>query len=148
MCLRKDDDSTNDDGIDVEAPAPARRFIYGRLLGVFHANVVYGGPGMLDHRPWRFDLLWVRWYEPTEPTSQADSSTVWSTRRLETYSLMPLSNPEACNFINPADVVRAAHIIPQFSAGKCYEDHKDQTRRLFSKWAGDCDEWNEYCVNV
>ena len=100
---------------------------------------------MLDHRPRRLDFLWVQWYKPTE--SSVDDSALWSTRRLETLSLLPLSNPEACDFVDPADIVRAVHIIPRFAAGKRYEDHDDQSR-LFSKWAGDRDEWIEYYVNV
>jgi hypothetical protein len=36
-------------------------FLYARVLGVYHANVVYTGPGMRDHAARRLDFLWVRW---------------------------------------------------------------------------------------
>ena len=107
---------------------------------------------MLDHRPRRFDLLWVRWYEPApdQPDITDPSNTLWTTKHLERLSLMPLSDPSACDFVDPADVVRAAHIIPRFSAGKRYKHDSDNFApdRLFSKWADDRSEWNEYYVNV
>jgi hypothetical protein len=45
-------------------------FMYGRALGIFHVNVIYNGPGMIDYQPRRFDFLWVRWYdlEPPPPS--------------------------------------------------------------------------------
>lgn len=142
MCLRREDEP--DSGADTTVAAP--KFLYGHLLGVFHVNIVYTGPGMLDHRPRRFDILWVRWYEPLLPTVL--DSTIWTTRRLGRLSLVPLSDPAACDFVDPSDVVRAAHIIPRFSTGKRYGDHDLQSGRLFSKWARDQDEWKEYFVNV
>lgn len=39
------DNPTNASG----QPTELKRFSYARLLGVFHVNIIYGGPGMLDH---------------------------------------------------------------------------------------------------
>src|ERR1700733_12678371 len=38
-------------------------FLYARVLGVYHVNVVYVGSGMLDYRARRLDFLWVWWYQ-------------------------------------------------------------------------------------
>lgn len=38
-------------------------FLYARVLGIYHVNVVYTGMDMLDYKPRRVDFLWVRWFE-------------------------------------------------------------------------------------
>lgn len=47
MCLPAQDEA--DEGGPSENLEP-KDYIYGRLLGIFHANVVYGGSGALDYR--------------------------------------------------------------------------------------------------
>lgn len=37
-------------------------YLYGRVLGIFHANVVYTASRPLSYRPRRLEFLWVRWY--------------------------------------------------------------------------------------
>lgn len=99
---------------------------------------------MLDHRPRRFDLLWVRWFDSLD--GSFSESTLWSSKRMERVSLRPLTHPEACDFIDPSDVVRAAHIIPRFWKGMKYG--KDTpSDRISSKCAKDAADWNEYYVN-
>ena len=39
------------------------QFIYARVLGIFHVNVIYTGPGMIDYHAHRMEFLWVRWYD-------------------------------------------------------------------------------------
>ncbi|KAJ3539624.1 hypothetical protein NMY22_g4649 [Coprinellus aureogranulatus] len=116
-------------------------YVYGRLLGVFHANIVYGGRGSIDLRRRRFDFLWVRWFTPTERSYIQP----WTARRFDRLSLAPLHHPEACDFLDPADVLRAAHLIPRFASGQSY-DQRDN-RRLFSKFARERGDWNQYYVN-
>ena len=36
------------------------KFLYAHVLGIYHVNVIYVGPGMLDYCPRRLDFLWVR----------------------------------------------------------------------------------------
>ena len=36
-----------------------QHFLYGRILGAYHANVIYTGPGMQDYEARRFDFLWI-----------------------------------------------------------------------------------------
>ena len=48
---------------DTEAgEEPVHRFLYARVLGIYHANVIYTGPQSTDYRPLRMEFLWVRWY--------------------------------------------------------------------------------------
>ncbi|TEB32984.1 hypothetical protein FA13DRAFT_1627246 [Coprinellus micaceus] len=128
-------------------------YVYGRILGIFHANVIYGGGGALDFRRRRFDFLWVRWFTP----ASSEYPDPWSSRRLDRVKLAPLTKPLSWGFVNPADVLRAAHVIPRFSLGRLYEDKKDKKGKkkeeervpkpIFSKCAQDEQDWAEYYVN-
>jgi len=46
----------------------SHHFLYARVLGAYHANVIYTGPGIRDYNARRFDFLWVRWYEVVKQT--------------------------------------------------------------------------------
>ncbi|TEB26892.1 hypothetical protein FA13DRAFT_1795347 [Coprinellus micaceus] len=146
MCVRGGTDPKSADGY-------RSQYVYGRLLGVFHANVIYAGPGASDLRRRRFDFLWVRWFTPT-----ADELP-WSAKRLDTLTLAPIEHPDSCGFLDPATVLRAAHILPWFSEGLLYPDEDDNSnvaggdtresrqKRMFSKSARDRWDWRTYYVN-
>jgi hypothetical protein len=38
-------------------------FCYARVLGIYHANVIYTGPGARDYLLRHIEFLWVRWFE-------------------------------------------------------------------------------------
>lgn len=86
-------------------------FLYAKVIGIYHANMIYTGPGMLSYTPRRMDFLGVWWYEHQEGKTPA---------RLDRLSFPPITTEEALGFVNPADVVRSCHIIPRFSKGKQY----------------------------
>jgi hypothetical protein len=44
---------------DVDAQRSPHPFRYARVLGIYHANIVYVGPGMLNYQTHRFEFLWV-----------------------------------------------------------------------------------------
>jgi hypothetical protein len=129
-------------------------FLYGRVLGVFHVNVIYNGPGAVDCASQRFDCLWVRWYELEVKTSR--NGTQKSTRprigaaeqqkspshHLDRLSFLPWEAEEAFGFIDPADVLRGCHIIPAFSAGKSFPNGGDS-----SSCAHDSEDWNAYYIS-
>lgn len=50
-------DKTNSLGSEKDHP-----FLYGRVIGIYHVNIVYVGPGMKGYEPLRFDFLHVRWF--------------------------------------------------------------------------------------
>jgi hypothetical protein len=39
------------------------QYDYACVLGIYHVNVIYTGPGMLDYRARQMEFLWVRRYE-------------------------------------------------------------------------------------
>lgn len=107
-------------------------FLYARVIGIFHANVIYTGLGMVDYTPKRMDFLWVRWYK----YKGMDNSD-----RLDQLAFPPIDSKGAFGFVDPADVLRCCHIIPRFSLGK---RHPSGTG--FSKLARDSQDWLEYNV--
>jgi hypothetical protein len=91
----------------------AHHHVYARVLGIYHVNVAYRGPGSFDTAPCRFDFLWVRWYESVGPGDPL------KLQRLMHPSLD--SSAESVDFLDPSDVLRACHIIPRFHKGLRYE---------------------------
>jgi hypothetical protein len=112
------------------------RFSYGKVLGVYHVNVIYVGIGMVDFTPFRVEFLWVRWYEPMEQVSSWDTST------LDRLRFPPMNDESSFDFIDPEDILRGCHIIPAFARGKRHHDGSG-----VSACAGDKEDWREYYVN-
>ena len=90
-------------------------FVYGRLIGIFHAYVKYLGPGAsTSHGDYRqVDFIWVRWF-------QRDNSFEGGldAQRLHRFQFVRSSSPGAFEFFDPADVLRDAHMIPAFAYGR------------------------------
>lgn len=107
-------------------------YLYARVLGIYHANMIYTGPGMVGYTPKRMDFLWVRWYEHQEGEHPD---------RLEQLFFPPISSEGAFGFVDPADVVRGCHIIPRFSKGKRHPGGVG-----FSKLAQDSSDWLSYNI--
>ncbi|RDB21901.1 hypothetical protein Hypma_011139 [Hypsizygus marmoreus] len=116
------------------------RFLYARVLGIFHVNVVYAGVETTDYNPRRLDFLWVRWYQ-SEPYALPRGGRSNSCR-LDRLSFPPISSEGAFGFVNPADVLRACHIIPAFVNGMRHPDGQG-----ISKWARDHQDFKSYFVN-
>ncbi|KIM50228.1 hypothetical protein SCLCIDRAFT_1183436, partial [Scleroderma citrinum Foug A] len=38
-------------------------YCYARVLWIFHANVIYTGPGSMDYLPQHVEFLWVWWFD-------------------------------------------------------------------------------------
>lgn len=108
-------------------------FVYARVLAIYHVNVIYNGPGMLNYDSMRFDFMWVRWFQLTGP-SGANS--------LDCLSFPPIGDEGSFGFIDPELVLRGCHLIPAFSQGKRYSDNIG-----LSKLARDSDDWQQYYVN-
>jgi len=121
-------DTTQDEG------HPLR---YGRVLGIYHANVIYAGTGMVDYQPRRLEFLWVRWYHRIETLN-----TGWGARKLDRVRFPPVTSDGAFGFVDPSDVLRCCHIIPAFSHGKVHVDG-----RGLSRCARDSSDWVAYYVN-
>lgn len=111
-------------------------FYYARVLGVYHANVIFSGPDSQDYLARRLEFLWVRWFE------LIDQSAGWEHCRLDKVKYVPITRHDAFGFIDPADVLRSCHIIPAFADGKLHSDGI-----AMSTNAQDGDDWKSYYIN-
>ena len=111
-------------------------YLYARVLGIFHANVTYVGPGMVDYRLRRIDFLWVRWYEYVE------EGAGWDASMLDRVCFPPMADKHAFGFVDPEDVLRGCHMVPQFSHGPRHQDGSG-----LSPCAYDATDWHFYYVN-
>jgi hypothetical protein len=111
-------------------------FWYARVIGIYHANVMYIGRGNADYHPRRLDFLWVRWYH------FKDAPCGWKQLKLDKLRFPPLGEPELFGFLDPNDVLRSAHIIPLLSGGKVTTDGIST-----SPCAQNGDDWKAYAVN-
>jgi hypothetical protein len=118
-------------------------FLYARVLGAYHANVIYTGPGMQDYKARRFDFLWVRWYEVVDPGSSG-----WSKSALDSIRFPPLHDCDSFGFVDPIDVLRGCHVLPAFSKGqrnkagidvsRCAKDSKDYELYYVGRYVQQC----------
>jgi hypothetical protein len=110
---------------------------FARILGIYHVNVIYTGPGMLDYIPRRLDFLLVRWFqfEMSKPFSWADC-------KLDRISFPPLANDDAIGFLAPEDVLRGCHIMPAFATGPVHTD-----KISLSECVRDSHDWKQYFIN-
>lgn len=111
-------------------------FLYARVLGAYHVNAIYTGPGAVDHEPRRMEFLWVRWYDVVD-----EAPWTWLALHLPKVRFPPITDEDAFGFIDPGDVLRACHIIPVFHKGR---QHADDVG--VSVCANDSKDWVEYYV--
>ena len=125
--------AASSDNADTSPPHPYR---YARVLGIYHANIVYVGPRMVDYQPQRFDFLWVRWYRVMEAVR-----TGWTARKLDRVKFPPLVGDDVFGFVNPSDVLRCCHMMPRFSQGRIHSNGKG-----LSLCARDSSDWAQYYI--
>ena len=131
----------NSDEISNEHP-----FMYGWALSVFHINMIYNGPKMLDYKPRCFDFLWVCWCGLETPPSQhkrAASKLGAHSYCLDWLVFPSLDEEDSIGFLDPADILHASHIIPTFTKGK----HMPDNGAVLSKCAREHRDWNMYYIS-
>ncbi|KAL1750714.1 hypothetical protein FB107DRAFT_294399 [Schizophyllum commune] len=108
----------------------AHPYWYAQLLGVFRADVRHTGRLSEDLGYRQMDFLWVRWLG-SEPGHR------WGRRfaHLPTVGYVEETQPDAFGFLDPALVVRGAHLIPSFTNGRGVPYGKE-------------DDWINYYANI
>ncbi|KAG9087929.1 hypothetical protein FRC06_002302 [Ceratobasidium sp. 370] len=117
----------------------AHPFIYAKVLGVYHANIVYR-----SRLTQRMDFVHVRWlyYDYERPGG-------WDHKRLDrlTYQACNTSDDilDSFDFVDPANILRASHLIPDF----CSDTTKNLLNQITSIAYDDAEfgDWNAYYVN-
>ena len=126
-----------------EEESSAHPYWYGRVLGIFHAEVRHVGPrSKTEGRPQRMEFLWVRWFgrDMTRPGG-------WKYKRPHRIGFLDATDPDsgAFGFVDPAAIIRAAHIIPAFHYGRTKELLGRSVARHFD--AEDDEDYAFYYVN-
>jgi hypothetical protein len=130
------DDAEGSDSVNSSNP---HHFLYARVLGIYHVNAIYTGPGMHDFEARRFDFLWVQWFEVVNPGSSG-----WRTSKLDSVRFPPMNKNYSFGFVDPKDVLHGCHILPAFAKGKrqkdgigiscCAKDGNDYNRYFVGRW--------------
>jgi hypothetical protein len=110
---------------------------YSRILGIFRAKVLH--PSLGNHVQ-EVDMLWVRHYEFDEKYQGGLKA-----RRFYRVHFTNSAHGDAFGFLDPQDVLRAAHLIPGFRYGRT----KALLPVSLSRWKSEGDEdWMYYHVNM
>ncbi|KAJ3749801.1 hypothetical protein EV360DRAFT_97728 [Lentinula raphanica] len=114
---------------------------YAQVLGIFHADVVWLNNGQLQEIE-HMEFLWVRWMG-AEPRYR------WGRKaaRLPKIGFVPESDPYAFGFLDPALVIRACHLIPDFVTGRTSELLSTQ-QCTAARAVGETDDWGSFYVNI
>ncbi|TEB34018.1 hypothetical protein FA13DRAFT_1789210 [Coprinellus micaceus] len=102
-------------------------YLYAKALGVYHAHVSY--LGVLPD-----DFVWVHWYDFLE------SETEFS---LDRVKFAKLTSDDALGFVDPADILRTVHLIPQFSE----QESEPKPPPQKSNCVPDQEIWGSYYIN-
>jgi hypothetical protein len=113
------------------------RFLYARVLGIYHVNVIYTGTKFVDYTSRRLDFLWVRWFCHDNPQMMR-----WKECKLDSVSFPPMASEGAFGFVDPSDVLRASYIVPRFKTGRVHSDLVS-----LSRCAKDSHDWKRYYVD-
>ena len=119
-------------------------FWYARVIKIFHVLVYHNKTTFDDEHtpmePQRMDVLWVRWFG-----IDMDARGGWSKKKCHGISFIPSDEPGAFGFLDPAQVVRGVHLIPNFPRGRT----DSRLPPSIARQASDCDQdWESYYVNL
>ena len=128
---------------DPSDPSGVHPFLYSQILGVFHVNVIYNGPGMINYNPQCFDFLWVHWYDLEKSVLHKSKTTKPKAPLHLNHLVFPsLDKEDSVGFLDPADVLQGCHIIPAFAQEKHFSD----INKELSKCACKDRDWNVYYI--
>ncbi|EDQ99584.1 uncharacterized protein LACBIDRAFT_316366 [Laccaria bicolor S238N-H82] len=113
---------------------------YARIIGIFHANVFHVDPKSTSPGDTHtMDFLWVRWFgHDTEYRSG------FKARRLPRIGFFDGNEDRAFGFLDPNDIIRAAHLMPAFSQGRS----RELLGRSIAHNQKDEEEWLRYYVGM
>ncbi|KAF8145027.1 hypothetical protein K438DRAFT_1735667 [Mycena galopus ATCC 62051] len=90
-------------------------FLYARILGIFHVDVVHNIPGATTV-PTSIEVLWAHRF-------RIDTSyrAGFKAKRLHRLQFIPGDDPLAFDLLNPDEVIRGVHLIPAFAHGRTHD---------------------------
>jgi hypothetical protein len=116
---------------------------YGRLTGIFHADISYTGPECASSEIRRMEFVWVCWFGRDLERGYREG---WRARRLPRIGFVPHEDPGAFGFLDPALIIRGVHVIPAFAYG---QTNNLLPMRSIARLPRDNNEdWAAYYVNM
>ena len=125
-------------------PVVGHQYQYARIIGIYHVNLIYNNPTTHQYCTQRMEFLWVRHFK------HLDNSPVqkgWKAACLDQLQFIPMDNQAAFGFVDPAQVVRACHLIPRFSLGQEHVQVDGSLGKSQSQCAKDSKDWKVYYAN-
>jgi hypothetical protein len=122
--------------------SPSHQYLYGRVIGIYHVDVLHSETAPHSHR---VEFLHVRFFE-----LDSEYEGGFNSRRFHRLNFIDANDPDAFNFVDPARVIRGAHIIPVFAHSTTDEllpDSGSVTRIYTDAYASKRD-WKYYYVNM
>ncbi len=86
---------------------------FGWIVGIFHAVVVYIGPGSCSVDPQHMEFLFVHWFG-----RDLGHRGGWKTRRPHRIGFVDSKDNDAFGFLDPQEVIRGVHLILAFHYGR------------------------------
>jgi hypothetical protein len=97
-----------------ETRPQAQPYWYARVIGIFHAMASSSHQEVNNKSMQRMNFLWVRWFG-VEPGRYRHG---FRYAHLPKIGFVESRDEYAFTFLDPAQVIRGAHIIPAFSEGR------------------------------
>ncbi|KAF9472386.1 hypothetical protein BDN70DRAFT_900592 [Pholiota conissans] len=108
-------------------------FEYGRVISVFHVEVIHNVEGAGPSIPVSKEVLWVHWFK-----RDASYRAGFKQKRLHRLEFLPSNNPAAFGFLDPDEVIRAVHLIPSFRYGTTKSLLRGES---LARAPGEIDDW-------
>ncbi|KAH8981983.1 hypothetical protein EDB86DRAFT_2812530 [Lactarius hatsudake] len=91
---------------------------HARIIGIYHVMVQLKVQGGLTD-PRRMDVLFVRWFG----LDSVEGRSGWRARRMHSVGFLPDTDVlgPAFGFLDPSEVIRMVHLIPDFVSGRTKE---------------------------
>jgi len=127
-----------------ESGPGAQPYWYARVIGIFHAMVSSSHADVEEKSFQHMDFLWVRWFG-VEPGRYRHG---FRYARLPKFGFVESTDDYAFTFLDPALVIRGAHMIPAFTEGRTtalLPSTKSLARVLNPE---DEDDWVNFYVNM
>jgi hypothetical protein len=130
-------------GCENEAHKDPHPYWYGRIIGVYHAKVIYTGPKSCSLEPQIMEFLWVCWMGWDPNNNYHDR---WTVHQLPQIRFVHYEDEAAFGFLNPSLILQAVHLIPCFSLGRTKELLPQ--RSLYRLPNEKDEDWDMFYVNM
>jgi hypothetical protein len=116
------------------------QYFFGRVIGIYHVDVVHVATAPQSQR---IEFLHVRFFEPDNEYEGG-----FNLRRFPRIKFIDAYDPDAFGFVDPARVIRGAHIIPAFAHSTTDEFIPDSIARIYTDAYARKRDWKYYYVNM